>query len=54
MRRTPAGIVLLAALVVALLWLVSGCAGGIGGGEVEVMMAPVAAGRTLRQVLKRQ
>ena len=32
MRRTRAGIVLLAAVVAALLWLVNGCAGGGTGG----------------------
>jgi uncharacterized cupredoxin-like copper-binding protein len=32
MRRTRAGIVLLAAVVAALLWFVSGCAGGGTGG----------------------
>jgi hypothetical protein len=31
MRRSRAGKVLLAAVVAALLWLVSGCAGGSGG-----------------------
>ena len=43
MRRSRAGIVLLAAVAVALLWLVTGCAGGGGGAGSGRENAPSGA-----------